>query len=134
VDTSKTNGKTVHWADRLRARPVEVKDDAVNNRFSSRKRSDMPAVIYSDKMPNAVRCMVRDTSSTGAQIHLLPSAERLTVDDLPETFTLIMTHYKERSDVQCQIVRRFGDRVGVRFMSSFVMREVATRPMARAKK
>jgi hypothetical protein len=131
VDIAKPSVKSVNWAERLRPRAVQVKEETACQRWSSRKRTDMSALIYSDKLTNTLRCTVRDTSSTGAQLHLLPSSERLTVDDIPDTFTLIMTHYKERTDVQCEVVRRLGDRIGVRFTSSFVTREVATRAVAK---
>ena len=131
MESTKAKGQIVHWSSRIRP-PASVGvappcSNDLNKRWSLRKTSEMPAFICSAKLQAAVRCVVRDTSSTGALIHLSPSAERLTVDDMPEVFTLVMTHYKARTEVECVVARRFGDGLGVRFTSAFITTSTTVR-------
>ena len=53
----------------------------------------------------------------------------MTADDLPQTFTLVLLHYRERTEVGCTVVRRSGREVGVRYTSGFNTYATPTRPM-----
>ena len=128
--TVKPAGAAIHWSDRLRARSKggdgsAAKDE--NQRFARRKPTDIGGYILTDKLSTQPRCVVRDTSSSGARVHLLPSPERVTVDDLPEHFRLVMLYARERTEVQCVVVRKTGDSAGVRFTSSFKTTALAGR-------
>ena len=129
--THKPASPVTHWSERLRARSTGGDGGAnagENQRFSRRKQTDIQGFIRSDKLSTAQGCIVRDTSSSGARVHLLPSAERLTVDDMPDCFTLVMLHARDRTEVQCVVVRRMGDSVGVRFTSAFRTTAAPARP------
>ena len=126
----------VHWSSRLRPRLVDPASrhgkDGDNQRWAGRKRTDIPGYVYCEKLATSPRCVVRDMSSSGALIYLQPSAERLTADDMPECFTLAMLHFREQTEVQCVIVRRLGNAVGVRFTGAFKSKAMPARPQMRA--
>lgn len=116
-----STGKSVvgapHWSNRIRQQSGLAGADAANQnkRWAARKKSEIPGYIYSDKIQTAVRCIVRDVSSSGALVQLRKGPESLTVDDIPETFTLVLKHYREQTEVKCIVVRRFADGLGVRY-------------------
>ncbi len=75
-----------------------------------------------------MRCTVCDTSSSGALIEVPKTADGRPIDsdDIPAKFTLVFVGYREQTEVTCQVVRRIGQRVGVRYVGGF--RTVAIKP------
>ena len=57
-----------------------------DRRWSGRKRSDSPGLIGHNKSTNALSCVVRDTSSTGAKVELVQGRNGSVCDpaDVPE--------------------------------------------------
>lgn len=121
--TSKDSKASPDWTERIRSagagRQSAHEQLDANKRWGRRKKSDIPAQIYASGQQTAIRCSVRDTSSTGALIQMRPDSSNMTVDDLPETFTLVTKTYRDYTEVKCSIVRRFGDCVGIRYTSQF---------------
>jgi hypothetical protein len=97
-------------------------------RWAPRKASASDGLILSSRHSNPIRCTIRDTSSSGALLELCDSQAAGFVDimDLPHSFTLVFTSYRERTEVLCQIMRWTGRRVGVRYAGPF--RTSASKP------
>jgi hypothetical protein len=95
----------------------KLKDE---RRFAQRRTSILPGVIQSDGMHGALSCVVRDLSSTGAQIDL--KLDKSSVVDsasaLPKSFLLILT--REDAAIACEVAWRKAKSVGVRFRGNFV--------------
>jgi hypothetical protein len=113
-----------------RARPASDRSDARpggERRWSGRRRAATPAYIAHGKSPEAIVCILRDTSCSGAQIELaLPAtkgAPQAWSSEIPDRLTLLL--HLERMQVDCCVMWRAGKRLGVRYISPF-------RPMAKA--
>jgi hypothetical protein len=98
-----------------------VASKAPERRWARRKPTFTSAMLVSAKLPEAINCVVRDTSSTGALIELrsLPNKPAIDVDELPHQMTLIIPSMHERSEVVCVVMWRRGRQIGVRYASQF---------------
>lgn len=113
---------------------VSGKQAANDVRFSKRKSAQLAGYITSEHLSDAIACVVCDTSSTGARLKVEPGPKRVSASDLPDRFTLVMTQYRVRTDVDCVVARRTDAEVGVRFTSSFRTTETAVRkPVQKAR-
>ena len=73
------------------------------------------------KNPQGVRCIVRDTSSSGALVEVVGGSDKHfnPADDIPDKLTLVFISYKERTEVSCVVMRRVGRMMGVRYVGPF---------------
>ncbi len=92
-----------------------------DRRWALRKPSEMPGYIGHSKNPQGVRCIVRNTSSSGALVEVCAGSDRFAnpADGVPDQFTLVFISYKERSEVACAVMRRTGRMLGVRYIGPF---------------
>jgi hypothetical protein len=92
-----------------------------DRRWALRKRTEMPGYIGHSKNPQGVRCVVRNTSSSGALIEVCSGSDRFAnpADEIPDQLTLVFISYKERSEVACAVMRRAGRMLGVRYIGPF---------------
>ena len=100
---------------------------ANDQRGGNRKSSDLPGYIWSEKLPAAVPCSVRDMSVSGALLQLKSGPDVAAAEALPDRFVLVLTHYRERTEVDCLKVREGSGRIGVRFTSQFRTSQPADR-------
>lgn len=89
-------------------------------RKSKRKSTRLAGLIQVGRGRPDVDCSVRDISGTGALISLAPAGGRRNVfdkkADVPDRFTL--TIKADRMRVECEVVRRRGEELGVKFMTA----------------
>lgn len=86
-------------------------------RRSRRKSSRLPGTIHVGRGRPDVDCSIRDISGTGALISLNVNGRRDAFDrkhDIPDRFWLTLK--ADRMQVDCQVVRRSGDELGVAFL------------------
>lgn len=90
--------------------------DQLNKRWAKRKSAQTPAKILFDGITTPYECMLRDISSTGAQVEM--SRTKMNPDgsteNLPNYFTLIIP--LDKTAVECQSMWRRGSKVGARFI------------------
>ena len=103
------------------ARPQAEASSSKDRRWAFRKRTEMPGYIGHSKNPQGVRCIVRNTSSSGALIEVCAGSDRYSnpADAIPDQLTLVFVSYKERSEVACAVMRRAGRMLGVRYIGPF---------------
>jgi len=96
--------------------PIEVAM-ADENRRSRRQTACLQAVIESDRLSEPVGCVIRNLSATGARIELIRAERKVFVSEerIPDVFTLGFR--LEKTEVDCEMVWRRGDTIGVRFRS-----------------
>ena len=86
-------------------------------RWAKRKLAGLPGTILSDRLQAPVACIVRDLSSTGAQIDIKLGKGGVISNaaGLPNRFVLILL--RDECQVECKVA--WADKVtaGVRFMS-----------------
>lgn len=108
----------------VRATPpqtTETPQESGNHRFADRKPSNRPASIDTKtqvlgKDAPLVPCVIRDSSSTGARLHLKgTTASRWTdgANGLPNHFFLRIT--AEGVEIPCEVVWRQSNTLGVRY-------------------
>ena len=117
-------------ASRLPLARAAAASKADDRRWAQRKPRSLPAVLLSDKLQSQVQCLVRDLSSTGGRIEIVPGCggSIRSADELPEHFTLYMV--TDEMEVDCEVMRREGAFVGVRFTSMSRLRP-RQKPMRR---
>jgi hypothetical protein len=88
-----------------------------NRRWAHRRSSATSATMHSPAMSDVITCVVLDTSSTGARAkpHFARANQCRSIKELPASFTLVFTI--ERVAVECVIVWRRGDEIGLKFVS-----------------
>ena len=96
---------------------AESEQEQLNKRWAKRKPASTPAKILFDGISTPFECVVRDISSTGAQIEMArnkfnPDGSTETV---PNHFTLLVP--LDRIAVDCLSMWRRGSRLGVKFTS-----------------
>jgi hypothetical protein len=87
-----------------------------DKRLTTRRRQRFAGgYIWSDRMAASKACNIRDLSSTGARIDLLNSAVKA------HTLTGILTLYlqAEKQEIDCQVMWRDGDSIGLRFLGAY---------------
>lgn len=124
--------EVVHWSSRLKSSgakgAIDAGPDDDNKRWATRKAAAISAYLYSERQPEGLACVIRDTSSSGARIQLLDKNGAATVDDIPEIFRIVVMRQREYTSVACKIVRRYGDSLGIRYTSQF---ETVIKPQRR---
>ena len=102
-------------------RAVQQASSTSDRRWALRKASDMPGYIGHSKNPQGVRCIVRNTSSSGALVEVCAGSDRYAnpADGVPDQLTLVFISYKERTEVSCTVMRRTGRMLGVRYVGPF---------------
>jgi hypothetical protein len=90
-------------------------------RRDKRVAAQTPATLWNERMRDAVSCIIRDKSASGAQIELAPNKFGDPSADLAvgDRFTLTINIAREKSSVACEVVRVQGRRAGVRFCGPF---------------
>ena len=111
-----------------------LRSRANDQRGGYRKPSDLPGYIWVERLQSAVRCSIRDLSATGAMLKLETGKDMPLVDDLPARFVLVLTQYRERTEVDCAVARHVDGGIGVRFTGQFRTSPVANRVAAGAGK
>jgi hypothetical protein len=89
--------------------------DALNKRWAKRKASTTAAKILFDGISTPIECVLRDISSTGAQIEMTKNKYNAdgSPDAVPNHFTLLIP--LDKIAVDCQSMWRRGSRLGIRF-------------------
>lgn len=102
-------------------RTVQSARGADDRRWATRRRSDMPGYIAHAKNPQGIRCIVRNTSSSGALVEVCAGTDRFAnpADEIPDRLTLVFISYRERTEVACAVMRRNGRMLGVRYVGAF---------------
>ncbi|MEZ5818969.1 MAG: PilZ domain-containing protein [Hyphomicrobiaceae bacterium] len=108
---------------RLKPRPVKpahrVPIEAVgsDSRRSRRQTACVQALIKEDRLSEPVGCVIRNLSATGARLELVKTDRKAfsSEERIPDLFTLEFR--LEKTEVDCEIVWRRGDTMGVRFRS-----------------
>ena len=102
-------------------RPAPPATGKSDRRWALRRPSDMPGYIGHAKNPQGVRCIVRNTSSSGALIEVCAGSDRFSnpADEVPDRLTLVFISYKERTEIACTVMRRAGRMLGVRYVGPF---------------
>ena len=100
-------------------RPASTSADEVeqaNKRWARRKPAQTAAKILFDGITTPYECVLRDISSTGAQVEM--SRTKMNPDGstetLPNYFTLIIP--LDKTAVECQSMWRRGSKVGAKFI------------------
>lgn len=90
----------------------------IERRWAARKPSMAAAAIRLPDNSVPIPCLVRDVSTTGAKIELVTGADNLLGGRvrLPPKFTLQIK--VDRMEVDCAIVWRKSEFVGVRYLST----------------
>jgi hypothetical protein len=80
-----------------------------------RRQRFIGGFIWSDRMAASKACNIRDLSATGARVDLLNSAIKA------HTLTGILTLYlpAEKQEIDCQVMWRAGDSIGLRFLGAY---------------
>lgn len=91
------------------------------SRRSKRKSTRLAGLIHLTQGRSDIECSVRDISATGALISLAPvgGGRRNVFDkkaEVPDRFW--MTLKADRMKVECQVMRRDGEEIGVQFLSA----------------
>lgn len=112
-----------NWTDRLRVQRTQqsagTAEALENQRWARRRKSDLPGLICSPALQSQLKCRMRDGSSSGALLLLETASEKLTVDDVPDSFTLFLMNPTGYTQVQCTVIRRYGDCLGVKYCGAF---------------
>ncbi len=127
---TRPEGEAPHWSSRLRAKAVPSGGDRglfENKRWAARRKSGVVGLIYADRQSGPVKVAIRDTSSSGALLQILAATDGALVDDVPDSLKLVLRNSREYTEVQCVVVRRFGDCLGVRYAGQFYTFEMPRR-------
>lgn len=124
METKATPVSTASLLARLKPRPVKpqprvpIEDaSAGQGRRSRRQPVCLQGLIRSERLSEAVACVIRNYSATGARLELVKVERKAFTGEerIPDLFTL---GFKlERTEVECELVWRRGDTLGVRFKS-----------------
>ncbi len=119
---TRPEGEAPHWSSRLRAKAVPSRGDRglfENKRWAARRKSGVFGLISAEGRSGPIKVAIRDTSSSGALIQILAGTEGVSVDDVPDSLKLVLRNNREYTEVQCVVVRRLGDCLGVRYAGQF---------------
>jgi hypothetical protein len=101
----------------LEARVADTLAASPDGRRMPRKPMCMPALLGIPGYRLQIPCRVLDMSGSGFGTVLVidPKRRIRTTHDLPDRLTLIMVH--ERTEIDCEVRWRAGERFGARFTS-----------------
>ncbi len=103
-------GKAEH---RVPIEPAKPKD----TRKSRRQTACIQGTIHAERLNEAVPCLIRDLSATGARLEIVKGDRKAFTSEewIPDVFTLAFK--LERTEVDCEVVWQKGGLLGVRFLS-----------------
>jgi hypothetical protein len=84
-------------------------------RWAKRKATKLNGLILAEGHSTALPCIVVDSSSTGAQIHLTTGRGGTPATSLPDRFKLQIPF--ERIELDCRIAWRTEKKLGVKYVS-----------------
>jgi len=92
-------------------------ESARDHRWAQRNNCRIAAEISHHTLAEAVSCVIRDTSSSGARIELtsVRGAFAAGTERIPDHITVVMTI--DRMAVECRVAWRRGTMIGVRYLS-----------------
>ena len=107
----------------LVAKAAPVDGDAGEKRWSTRRSTSSPGLVFPGGMSASIPCMIVDQSVTGARLQMQPGWVNPFngVSSIGQAFKLVMR--VDRVEVDCEIMRFEENEIGVRFLS--VMRPLA---------
>lgn len=97
------------------AAPKPAGDASAEARWAKRKPTKLNGLILAEGHSTALPCIVVDSSSTGAQIHLTTGRGGTPATNLPDRFRLQIPF--ERIELDCRIAWRTEKKIGVRYAS-----------------
>lgn len=109
---------------RLKAKPVKARhrvpiesDEGDESRRSRRQTACVQGTISSERLAEPMACAIRNLSATGALVELVKTERKAFTSEerLPDRFTLGFR--LESTEVDCEVIWRRGDTLGVRFRS-----------------
>ena len=100
-------------------------------RWARRAPCNTPASLWHGSLPGAIKCYVRDQSSSGALVETSSGDANLLdlLVSVDKPFSLTIQTSKERTEVSCTIAWRAGRRLGVRYVSPFKTIAQVNRPV-----
>ncbi|MEZ5854160.1 MAG: PilZ domain-containing protein [Hyphomicrobiaceae bacterium] len=103
-------GKAEH---RVPIEPVKTED----TRRSRRQSACIQGSINAERLSEAVPCVIRDLSATGARLEIVKGDRKAFTSEewIPDRFMLAFR--LERTEVDCEIIWQKGGVIGVRFLS-----------------
>jgi hypothetical protein len=100
----------------IMAQAVARDEAPVEERFARRRPSRTPAVVAHRDLPQPLNVVIRDSSSSGARLELMPGKGVTPASDrLPSRFTLHVP--LDRAMVECEVAWRKGTFLGVRYVT-----------------
>ncbi len=101
----------------LVAKAAPIDGDASEKRWSSRRASASPGLVYPGGIAASIPCMIADQSVTGARLQMQPGWVNpfSGYSSIGQAFKLVMR--VDRVEVDCEIVRIEENEIGVRFLS-----------------
>ena len=124
METKAPSASTASLLARLKPKPVKAQPRVPietgspdQSRRSRRQPMCLQGAIRSERLTEPVACVIRDYSATGARIELVRAERKPFVveERIPDLFTLAFK--LERTQVECELIWRRGDTIGVRFRS-----------------
>lgn len=128
-------GRSTMAADLRRGRGSAESND--NRRWAPRTPCSIGVQLVQERFPAPIRCTMRDQSSTGALIDLGADLNGLglAAKDVPSRLTLVIPSKRQLTEVECVVMWRGGNHVGVRFSGVFKARTSEhSMPMPRRKR
>lgn len=124
METKAPSASTASLLARLKPKPVKPQPrvpieqaSSEEGRRSRRQTACLQGIIRSERLSEPVACVIRNYSATGARLELVKVERKAFAGEerIPDLFTL---GFKlERTEVDCELVWRRGDTMGVRFKS-----------------
>ena len=90
---------------------------ASDNRFAPRRRAQTPALIYVEGAVDAVPCLIKDMSTTGAKLELLQKWTYPFKSTFGHMDRIRLVVRADRVMYDCKIIRRNDNEMGVKFTS-----------------
>ncbi len=124
MESKTPSASTASLLARLKPKPVKAQPrvpietaGSEQARRSRRQAVCLQGTIRSERLSEPVACVIRNCSATGARLELVRGERRaFAVEErIPDLFTLAFK--LERTQVDCELVWRRGDTIGVRFRS-----------------
>jgi len=124
METKAPSASAASLIARLKPRPVKpqrrVPIEAAatdDSRRSRRQTACLQASLVSERLTEPLACVIRNLSATGARVELVRSDRKAFASEerIPDAFTLAFR--LEKTEVDCELVWRRGDTIGVRFRS-----------------
>lgn len=100
------------------ANGAAAKSVSGENRFAPRRESAMPALISFDDMADAMPCLIRDMSTTGAKVELRPHTSDAIATDFSGADRVRLVVRADRVIYECKIVRRSDRELGLAFVAA----------------